>query len=253
VDFPNGTKLLVNPHMKGAAHFIYPGLSEFDDMAFVMHFLRPEDTFLDVGANVGAFTIMASGVIGARTTAYEPCPSTYSMLARNIRLNGIEGKAKAKNVALGRQRGKMRFTEDLGTENYILTGAVPTNIHSTEVEVSTLDEEVADSPPTLMKIDVEGYETEVFSSGRRTLASKSMLALIAERAGNGERYGFDEEKLHAEIRAEGFVPCRYDPFERKLKPAEEGASGNIIYIRDLGFAGERLAKAPQFRMAGLSF
>ena len=65
VEFPNRTRLLVSPRMKGAAHFIAPRLNEFNDMAFVMHFLQAGELFADVGANVGAFTVLAAGVAGA--------------------------------------------------------------------------------------------------------------------------------------------------------------------------------------------
>src|ERR1700743_2432388 len=71
VQFPNHTRLLVSPHMKGAAHYITPRLCEFEDMSFVMHFLRAGELFMDVGANVGAFTIMAAGVAGAQVIAFE--------------------------------------------------------------------------------------------------------------------------------------------------------------------------------------
>ena len=65
VELANGTRLLVPPHMKGAAHFIYPGMNEFDEMAFVLHFLRPDDLFADIGANIGAYTVLAAaGIYG---------------------------------------------------------------------------------------------------------------------------------------------------------------------------------------------
>ena len=54
VEFPNRTRLLIPPLMKGAAHFITPGLCEFEEMCFTVHFLRPGDSFVDIGANVGA-------------------------------------------------------------------------------------------------------------------------------------------------------------------------------------------------------
>ena len=87
--------------MKGAAHFINPGLCEFDEMGFVLHFLRSEDLFVDVGANVGAYTVLASGVIGARTIAFEPNPSTFKYLERNIAENGSGTRARGINAALG--------------------------------------------------------------------------------------------------------------------------------------------------------
>src|SRR5580698_6034233 len=69
VEFPNRTKLLVPPHMKGAAHYVTPGLCEFEEMSFVMHFLRPDDIFADVGANIGAFTVLAAGAAGSHVIA----------------------------------------------------------------------------------------------------------------------------------------------------------------------------------------
>ena len=47
------------------------------DMACVFHFLRPGDGFLDVGANVGIYTILASGAAQARTLALEPIPAPF--------------------------------------------------------------------------------------------------------------------------------------------------------------------------------
>src|SRR6266567_1067236 len=71
-----GTKLVVERGMTGATGNIYVGLHEFIDMIFLLHFLRPGDLFLDIGANVGSYTILASGVCKARTAAFEPDPDT---------------------------------------------------------------------------------------------------------------------------------------------------------------------------------
>jgi len=51
--FANGSSLLVRPGMTGATGNLYVGLHEFADMAFVLHVLREEDLFVDVGANIG--------------------------------------------------------------------------------------------------------------------------------------------------------------------------------------------------------
>src|SRR3954468_21688101 len=109
VSFPNGTKLLISPRMKGAAHFITPGLCEFEEMSFVMHFLRPEDLFVDVGANVGAYTVLASGVAGAHAISFEPSSSSYDFLQRNVRLNAMQDRVMTYNVALGSEKGAARF------------------------------------------------------------------------------------------------------------------------------------------------
>ena len=86
--------------MTGVTGNIYAGLHEFADMAFVLHFLRAGDLFADVGANVGSYTILASGVVGCRTVAFEPDPVTAAALERNINLNKI-----AERVELRISRG----------------------------------------------------------------------------------------------------------------------------------------------------
>jgi hypothetical protein len=105
VEFPNNTRLLISPRMKGAAHFILPGLCEFEEMAFTMHFLRPDELFADVGANVGAFSVLAGSVAGARVKAFEPSADTFKILERNLRLNGLQDRAKAIHAAVGKSQG----------------------------------------------------------------------------------------------------------------------------------------------------
>src|SRR5437868_4075814 len=72
VNFVNDTMLLVSPGMTGATGNVYAGLHEFQDMAFVLHLLRQGDCFIDVGANIGSYTVLAGGGIGARCIAIEP-------------------------------------------------------------------------------------------------------------------------------------------------------------------------------------
>jgi FkbM family methyltransferase len=248
VRFPEATRLLISPHMKGAAHFIAPGLCEFNEMCFVTHFLRPGDTFADVGANVGAFTLLASGVAGADTVAFEPSPSTFLYLLANIRLNDLTQKARATNAAVGAIEGKLRLSADLGTENYVC----PKNetISGIEVSMTTLDKAFQRSAPTLMKIDVEGFETEVIAGATRTLADPTLQAMILERGALGNRYGFDEDSLHQGIRELGFRPCAYSALDRALSSLPPDAHGNIIYVRNFDSAQERLRTAPKFRFAG---
>src|SRR4051812_48596523 len=72
--FVEGASLLVSRGMTGATGNWYCGLHEPTDMAFVLHLLRPGDHFLDVGANIGSYTVLAAGAVGARVTSVEPLP-----------------------------------------------------------------------------------------------------------------------------------------------------------------------------------
>lgn len=245
--FPNEFRLLVSPRIKGEANFIYPPLVEFAEMGFVLHYLRPEDLFGDVGANIGAFTVLASGAVGARTVAFEPSPSTFRRLNINIRLNGLLEKVTSVNAAVGRADGSTEFTEGLGTENCVVPKDYCGN--KSLVPVVKLDRFFSAEIPKLLKIDVEGFETEVLAGAPQLLHHPSLRAMIVERSHNGTRYGFDEGRLHSTIREAGFAPCSYDPLTRAFSPLADGAVGNIIYLRSTEEAAKVVREAPQFRVA----
>jgi len=155
-----------------------------------------------------------------------------------------------KNLALGRNAGTVPFAEGLGTESRVLRDAGNETMACTKVKVSRLDDELAGQVPALMKIDVEGYEVEVFAGAKAILAAPSLQALVVERWRTATRPGSDEAKLHAEIRSAGFSSHRYVPAERRLMPLDDQAFGDIIYVRDLKAASERLRKASPFRIDG---
>ena len=66
-NFGEKTKLIISKGMHGATGNLYCGLDEFEDMAFVLHFLREDDQFIDVGANIGSYTLLASNEVGSET------------------------------------------------------------------------------------------------------------------------------------------------------------------------------------------
>ena len=240
--------LLVRPGMTGATGNVYCGLHEFEDMALVLHALRPDDLFVDIGANVGSYS-MLGGAAGARVLAIEPIPRTFAWLTRNIAVNGLGEQVRALNLGLGRGEGRLRFTGGLDTVNHVLAEGELTG-DALEVPVRTLDSVLDGQSPTLIKMDIEGFESEVLAGAVRTLADPGLLAVIMELNGSGGRYGFDEEALHGAMLGQGFETFRYRPFERVLEPLHGARSGggNTLYVRDAGRLAERVRSAPRFRL-----
>src|SRR5690606_29639488 len=129
-------KLIIKKGMTGATGNLYCGLHEFKDMAFLLHFLREEDTFVDIEANVGSYTLLASAHVGAQSLSFEPLPKTFKFLNQNVELNELSKKVRTYNMALADKVGKLSFTSELDTMNHIATESDKNVI---EVEVSTLD------------------------------------------------------------------------------------------------------------------
>lgn len=244
VPFVQGTSLVAEVGMTGMTLNVYCGLHEFTDMAFTLHFLRSDDLFLDVGANVGSYTVLASGVAGARSWAVEPVPETYRSLLRNIRFNELSARVQTTQAALGESSGEIEFMLDRGPTNQVARPGLAGKIGT--VPLRRLDDLLGGSYPTMIKVDVEGYEEQVLKGGPRALENRSLNAAILE----GDSPGVRDLMM-----SNGFRRASYDPFSRELALSESArpSSLNTLWIRDQGHVQDRCRSAPTVEVVGTTF
>ncbi|MDQ2719754.1 MAG: FkbM family methyltransferase [Bacteroidota bacterium] len=249
--FTQKAKLIVQKGMTGATGNLYCGLHDYEDMGFLLHFLRKEDCFVDIGANIGSYTILASAHVGAKTISIEPAPVTFSHLMRNISLNQIQDKVVAHNIAVGSAKGNINFTTSLDTLNHAVQNEEP---GTAKVAIETLDEILKDGLiPSLLKIDVEGFETEVIKGASNILQQNGLKAIIIELNGSGKSYGYEENKIHESLINLNFQAFTYDPQTRKLSSVDSFGKYNTIYIRDFVFVQQRLETAQKFKILNQEF
>lgn len=235
-----GTKLAVRNGMTGATGNIYCGLHEFADMALVMHALRPGDLFLDIGANVGSYTVLASGVSGARTIAFEPDPGTARNLHRNIAVNHIGHLVTVHESALGSRTGEVAFTVGRDTVNKV-AGAHDGGTQM--VPIGRLDDIPGVLGAAAIKLDVEGYEEHVLAGAAMTLAAPTLMAIETEAV---------DGPIAQIIESYGFRRRYYDPYARRLSAAPGAfASSNALFVRNEEVLARRLADAPRNWIAGV--
>ncbi|MBE7179212.1 MAG: FkbM family methyltransferase [Mucilaginibacter polytrichastri] len=243
VPFISGTKLLAKKRLVGMTGNIYTGLADFEEMGFLLHFLRPGDIFYDVGANVGSYSILASGVCFARTVAFEPGREAFDILRKNINLNFLSDKITPVYSAVGNKQTSLLLTSDEDATNHVVDENASEK--KTLVDCMPLDE-FASQTPVLMKIDAEGFETEVLNGAENLLAKPDLKAIIIELNGSGGRYNFDEQAIDGKLRSLGFIPHSYNPENRKLTPLKIYQNFNTIYIRDPEFVRERIRHGKAF-------
>jgi len=247
--FVGKTKLLVWKGLTGATGNIYTGLHEFEDMAFLLHFLREEDVFADIGANVGSYAVLAAGVARSRTVAIEPLPVTFNILSDNVTINHLSEKVTPLNIGIGAAAGTLRFTRGLDTMNHVATSDETDTL---EIPVRTLDD-ILPETPRLIKIDVEGFEMAVLQGAGKVLSTSALKALIIETNKSSERYGHGSAEVHHLLTEQGFQPFAYEPFSRKLSPLSGPNDGNTLYLRDTGFVENRLKTAQKISVLGQEF
>lgn len=248
--FLHGINFYARKGLSGITGNIYTGLHEFNDMAFLLHFLRPEDVFFDIGANAGSYTLLASGVCKAKTFAIEASADTAEITQKNITLNKLQNCVTLIYAAAGANAGKLNFSKNEDATNHVVTAEELQNTITETVSVIKIDDLTAENQPALIKIDVEGFETEVLKGMAETLELPSLKAIIIELNGSGIRYGFKDEVIDNQLRNHGFEPYQYDAFERNLTLLNNYGNDNTIYCRDMDFIKNRLRQAEAFKIMG---
>jgi FkbM family methyltransferase len=236
VDWIGGAKLVARRGMTGATGNIYCGLHEFADMALLLHLVQPDDVFVDAGANIGSYSILAAKLRGASVHAFEPDPSTAASLRRNVEANAIDALVTVHQTALGETSGVARFTVGLDTTNRIAEAGEAAQ----EVPIRPLDE--FGLSPAFMKFDLEGFEGPALRGAERTLDRPELIALITELA---------DEEVTGLMTRHGFTRRGYDPFTRQFE--DQAEMGNALFVRDEAACQARVAAAPRMDFNGVTF
>ena len=245
--FVENTSLVVNRGMSSAELQIYTTLYDTNEMLFVMHYLRPDDTFVDVGANIGVYTVLASGITGAKSVAFEPIPSTFANLKRNINFNNLQEITELFNLGVGDKEETLTFSNSLDAINHVIHEADFSG-DTTSVLVNSLDNLMRDKNINLLKIDVEGFEANVINGASQTLERPELKVIIMETNGLSDQYEFGQNYIHDKLLSVGFLPYNYFPKERKLSKITATNPENTIYVRDLQFVEKRIQTGRKIKL-----
>ncbi len=182
VTFGRGLRMLVPAGYPSARSFA-AGRYEEDVTRLFSTLLRPGMAVVDLGANVGYFSLLASRLVGAggRVYAFEPDPLTYDYLVKNVERNGCDNVVTVPKAAAGSE-GTMGFVRDPhGAESYLAaTGTAEPTISVPTVTLDHYFESEGWPRVDLIKMDVEGSE-QACLLGMKTFRSRNpAMKLIME-------------------------------------------------------------------------
>jgi tRNA1(Val) A37 N6-methylase TrmN6 len=113
-----------NPLARSAREFL-TGIGSKVDSPFTSIVRNLEESkvsnVIDIGANVGAYSILASQETKCKVHSFEPHPETFQWLKRNINLQRIQGLVTAYNFGLGQENNVVKFSANLDCINHVLT------------------------------------------------------------------------------------------------------------------------------------
>lgn len=210
VEQPSGVAALVN----------CLGVYDYNNMNLIQMVLHQlGGTLFDVGANIGAYALVASEVSRARVVSFEPHPRAYNALVSNIKLNS-RSNVEALNIAVSDHEGHVYLTDgaELSTNRVVEDQGE----NALRVQSKTLDTicRELELEPIIVKVDVEGHEKSLLRGFQGKAASTELLLVE-----NGER-------LVQVIKAMGFAgPFFFHLRKGAFLPYPQRRPEDPIFIR----------------------
>lgn len=168
---------------------------EHDQRDFVSRYVKEGMVFINIGANSGLYTLMASKLVSptGAVHAFEPSTENYVRLDRNLKLNQCRNVV-ARKLALSDFKGQLALQYDLNNPSAdghfyaekITNGRAPPPNTIEMIPCDTLDDYMAAVYPSqkpqvdMIVIDVEGAEIDVFRGGAETIDRSANIAIYFE-------------------------------------------------------------------------
>lgn len=216
------------------------GSFEEEDESRFRALLRPGMTVLDVGANLGLYTLLSAVAVGPGGTvhAFEPVPRLFDYLSAGVR------RSRLKNVRLNR----VAISDTIGTVPMYLSDAKNTGLHSLapskrrpaeiRVESTTLAAYIRENGVAgvdVMKIDIEGAELLAFRGAGDLLVGDSAPIIQAELCDEHcEPFGYQTPELKAHLLKFGYQGFRAVPAKGWLPVSPDSPHPNwenILFVK----------------------
>jgi len=209
---------------------------EPETIEWLHEFLEPGDVLYDVGANVGAYSLVASKILDSiKVYAFEPSYSSFFDLVENIKINKCESTIYPVNIALSEKTsiGVFNYSStDAGSASHAYGKALDQygdkfKPAMTQVMASYSIDDFVEyiEPPTIIKIDVDGIEKDILLGGRKILTSGVVRTILVELADGDKR----TEEVIELLDGMGFVVKSSHPYTYGISN-----STNYIFKNKLG-------------------
>ena len=195
------------------------------ETALLVKELRKGDVFVDIGANIGYYTLIAARAVGesGRVRAFEPDPANFKLLVRNVAANGYSN-ADLMELAVSDREGdaKLYLNETNRGDHRIYDagekrGAVPIRTVTLDGYFKKLDKRV-----DFIKMDVQGAEALALAGMKGLLRRNRKVKLLTEfDPGHLRNCGSDAARFLSDLREAGFKLFEVSEKEKTVKPASD--------------------------------
>jgi FkbM family methyltransferase len=211
-------------------------------------YVNPQRDVIDVGANIGLFTVMLAKEINEsrKVLAIEPTENASFRLFQNVERNGVKDKVEVFKGVASTTSGSIEIKTIAGKEEYSSIGNIAHPIVDTEkyvmekVDSKTIDDLVSvySVDPGFMKIDVEGCEHLVLSGAQSTLQNKRPIIISELSDFLLNQNGSSSEEVIQIIKVNDYDV--FDPLDPSSKPGSKEFGDIICFPKEMGVSMEKL-------------
>ncbi len=213
-----GSKMYLDLKDKGLARDILAyGIRERYSVDVMKEELKPGQVVVDIGANIGYYALLEAKIIGERGRVYclEPAPENIDLLRRNVAVNGYTNIEIYHAAAGAESKMGTIYLSESHNQHALIAENVGGMIGSMPVQVFALDDFLKDKPyPSIVRMDVEGFELDILRGMKKILAEKNPLKFYIEIHGFFLKDGGVKELLSI-LKGAGFrvKVAVWDPME----------------------------------------
>jgi FkbM family methyltransferase len=222
----------------GKYNYYFFDLVESNMVRVLQRQLPVGGVFLDIGANIGIYSLIAANIVGEQGKVYsfEPSPREFGRLIENVKLNSVHN-IECINVAVGANSGTSTlFVNPLITStNYvvpppdILSGSGENTVEVQRLSIDEFVEEKQIDRVHCIKIDVEGYENYVLEGMAGTVARDRPICIVELCSGHLKRYSADGRHLRTFFDQRNYVAYLISKKNMVEWPATIDLSSNGYY------------------------
>ena len=239
---PWDVKLFLPPKLRrGGGTMIYIAREYYEpEIKLLDYLLSPGDIFIDGGANLGVFTVIASKLVGikGKVLAFEPAEENFKLLKKNIELNHQQN-VNIYSIALSNKEGETKLHHiDNAPTSYSFGDDSESSIEYEVIKTTTLDSIIEDSNLNrvdVIKLDVEGAEELVFQGATKVLEEFSPIIIFEIRKLCTDRMGLDQFGALNILKDLEYDFYKVNGESGQLsRLTSQPSNGNYIAIKDIG-------------------
>ncbi|MBT1705496.1 FkbM family methyltransferase [Chryseosolibacter indicus] len=232
-NFDSNIKLKIDINRTMGCAIYWTGFHEYKELLFLHKYLMPDMVFIDVGANLGEYTLFCcKRLANGRVLSFEPLPSIRKFLLENIELNGFKN-AIVYDCGLSDENKRLAIYEVEDTHEGLATIYPGERVikQKIEVELKRMDDALVNQNRVdFIKIDIEGAELMALRGGLNTIKKFRPIVMLELNQKTYEAAGYTIEDIHIFFKELNYQSYSIERRGKISKCESMPLFGNILFI-----------------------